>query len=129
MPSMSVSGAGTAVVNGTYTERGTHNSKPYYNMVGQGDSTTQYAIVWDGSVWAIQDDIGQGSYDSNEDVATPDLVGFWAVNKGSAPAPTVTVAAASGPANLKTDTGVAKASVKTIDGVAIANVKTKNGVA
>lgn len=37
-------------------------------------------------------------------------------------------AAASGPANLKTWNGVAKASVKTINGTAIASVKTINGV-
>ncbi|MEQ1646118.1 MAG: hypothetical protein ABL959_21885 [Pyrinomonadaceae bacterium] len=36
---------------------------------------------------------------------------------------------ASGPANLKTVNGLAKASVKTIDGVAIASVKTVNGLA
>lgn len=37
-------------------------------------------------------------------------------------------AAASGPANLKTAQGLAKASVKTIDGLAIASVKTVNGL-
>ena len=37
-------------------------------------------------------------------------------------------AVASGPANLKTFNGLAKASVKTINGVAIASVKTVNGV-
>lgn len=36
--------------------------------------------------------------------------------------------AASGPANLKTLNGLAKASVKTIDGLAIASVKTFNGL-
>lgn len=37
-------------------------------------------------------------------------------------------AGASGPANLKTFNGLAKASVKTINGVAIASVKTMNGL-
>lgn len=37
--------------------------------------------------------------------------------------------AASGPANLKTVNGLAKASIKTIDGLAIASVKTYNGLA
>jgi len=38
-------------------------------------------------------------------------------------------AAASGPANMKTWGGLAKASVKTVDGLAIASVKTWNGLA
>ena len=60
---------------------------------------------------------------SSLDVDTADTSGTT-----SDPKLVVTHTAASGPANLKTWNGLAKASVKTINGLAIASVKTVNGL-
>lgn len=95
---MSVAGAGTAAANGAYTPRGTVNGKEYYNLVGQPDSTSGYAIGWEdfgiaGIQWGITDSVSAVLYISSDDVATPDLVTTWLVApSGSLPVPTVTSA-------------------------------------
>jgi hypothetical protein len=88
--SVSVSGAGSSEVNGTYTYRGDYNSKGYYNLVGEDDNTTTNAIGWSGSNWFINDSVADTFYESNEDVEFPWLVTSWSITEGANPAPTVT---------------------------------------
>lgn len=85
-----VSGAGTAAVNGTYTERGTSDGKPYYNLEGQPDNTGIDVIVWQtASVrWVIY--TNDSMYQSTDAVAFPWLVTTWVALEGSEPVPTVT---------------------------------------
>lgn len=75
---------------------------------------------------------GPGFFDSNGGVGTgsqslvvtcPGSTEFGGVLASISPSPE------SGPANLKTWNGLAKASIKTIDGLAIASVKTVDGLA
>jgi hypothetical protein len=77
---------------GIYTQRGTENGKPYYNIFGLPTSTTNNVIVWTGSSWEI---VRTASllYDSLEDVATPDLVTEWGENNAAVfmPASAVTL--------------------------------------
>lgn len=58
-----VSGAGSTEINGTYTYRGQHNTRNYWNLHGQDDSTTAYAIVWDGSTWLMTNYAGDTFYE------------------------------------------------------------------
>lgn len=85
--STTVKNAETAAVNGEYTQRGTSNSKPYYNLVGQANSTTNYAIVWTGTIWRINNSAGTLVYQSTNNVAYPWLVTTWT---GATAVPTVT---------------------------------------
>lgn len=88
-----VAGAGTAAVNGTYTPRGVHDGKPYYNLEGLPDDPTLGAITWyDGAVgWFIFDNLaGDNTYYSNEAVDFPWEVTTWSLSDGIEPAPTVT---------------------------------------
>jgi hypothetical protein len=86
-----VSGAGSSEANGTYTERGEAAGKPYYNLVGEADSTSEYAIFWDGDRWRILDFQGDSYYESNEDVEFPWLVVTWSIaDIGELPPPTLT---------------------------------------
>lgn len=90
-PSVIVSGAGTPAVDGTYTERGTNNGKPYYNLEGQPDSTTDFAIYWDGSGWVITIAGGDNQYQSFSNTLYPwqaDWVG--SETGGDSPGPLVT---------------------------------------
>jgi hypothetical protein len=89
-----VSGGGSTTSNGTYTERGTLNSKLFYNLLGQptdtdfGDLAT--GIYWDGSSWNIVFE-GSSRYFSNNDTAFPWLATF--INTGGeGPTPTLTAA-------------------------------------
>jgi hypothetical protein len=93
--SVLVSGAGSEIVNGVYTERGTQSGKPYYNLVGEPNDLFIFSIFWSG-VWAIYeaDDIG---YVSEEDVEFPWQVTSWSVANLEAPAPTITEIPAANP--------------------------------
>lgn len=44
----------TADANGTYTERGTYNNRPYYNLVGVSNNEDTESIIY-GTNWAITD--------------------------------------------------------------------------
>ncbi len=85
-----VSGSGTPAADGTYTQRGTFNTRSYWNLYGQADSTTDYAWVWDGTNWLNTDLNGNTLYtvpsaqypwDSEAEIA--------AGNRGAYPAPAV----------------------------------------
>lgn len=88
-----VSGAGRAAANGTYTYRGQSSGKPYFNKVGEADSTTLYALVWgdfgDGTLWYITDSGGDGLYEGATNKALP-WQPVWTNFNGPLPAPTVT---------------------------------------
>lgn len=93
-PSITVSGAGTSEVNGTYTQRGTHNGRPYYNKASEPDGVDASSIFWDtnDSNWYISGADTSSLYRSTgaDDVATPDLVPAWEpVGDGVNPSPTV----------------------------------------
>jgi hypothetical protein len=82
-----VSGAGSPLINGTYTIIGTTNGKPSYS---DPTEVSNVFMFWDETRWVIKEGIDD-YYESFEDVATPDLVVAWsAVDFGSPPAPTVT---------------------------------------
>jgi hypothetical protein len=86
--SVLVSGAGSGVVNGIYTETGENNGKKYYNQSGFS-VIDQLAISWSGVEWIIHDDIGDGFYASTDDVEFPWQVTSWAATNGEEPTPTV----------------------------------------
>jgi hypothetical protein len=88
--SVLVSGAGSSSINGTYTERGTYNGKPYYNIIGEPDDFSNLAIFFDGLVWKIRDETQTNRYISEENFAFPWLDLEWDVEEGFFPAPTVT---------------------------------------
>jgi len=97
-PSIVVAGAGTAAAIGTYTQRGTSDSKPFYNLVGEVDAISTSSITWEtaDTRWVIYDSLGDISYLSLDEVATPDLVTTWvntAPAQGTLPVPTVTAGA------------------------------------
>ncbi len=48
-----VNTADGAAGRGIYTNRGSINGKPYFNLIGFSNSVTDYAIYWDGSRWNI----------------------------------------------------------------------------
>ncbi len=50
-----VSGAGSSEVDGYYVEDGERNSRPIYKY---NDGTTDWAIAWTGSIWALGTDDG-----------------------------------------------------------------------
>lgn len=83
-----IADAGTAGSNGTYTYRGTHNNYPYYNLLGESDSTTLFAVVNNGSLWTNTDASGVVQYQSTAQADFPFDVTFEEV-AGDAPAPTV----------------------------------------
>lgn len=85
-----VAGAGSASVNGLFTERGTSGGKPYYNLDGSPDDEFASVIKWFNVNWFIIDSGGSIVYESSDAVAFPWLVTTWAVGEdGSPPAPTV----------------------------------------
>lgn len=84
---MTVSGAGSAIVNRYYQQDGTKNGKAYYKSLdGLGE------IYWDFIVgaWVIRYNT-TNYYLSWDDVYLPDLVSNWVGASGTAPMPTVTV--------------------------------------
>lgn len=90
-PSAIVSGAGTAAANGTYTDRGDANGRPYYNLEGQPDNPAASSIYWNGEMWSIRDESESTFYTSFDDAAFPWLVTTWDEGDvGVNPAPTVT---------------------------------------
>jgi hypothetical protein len=95
--SVLVSGAGSEEVNGVYTERGTFNGKPYYNLVGEDSDTNIHAIVWETATdeWRIrpEDDF----YASTSDTTFPWQATNWQIQSGDAPVPTVTEIPAPNP--------------------------------
>jgi hypothetical protein len=91
-PSALVAGAGSAVVNGLYTERGTEGGKPYYNLEDQPDDFTTSAVVWSTGSWQIIDDRGANSYVGVESTDFPWEVSTWNTGSGDEPPPTVTEA-------------------------------------
>lgn len=127
MADMIVSGAGTGSVNGTYTQTGTYDGRPYYNL--SGTDPTQYSIVWaDSSYWFITDSGGleNGRYYNADDVASPDLCTHpWDVGAADYPAPTVT--AAGGGGTVSAINGTALASISAINGTAKASLSAING--
>lgn len=100
-----------------------------------GASWTPTTLTWDsfgsssdlwGESWAYSD------INSSNFGAVVSAIGVGSLTAGSVDACRITItytASASGPANVKTQIGVAEASVKTSRGVAIASVKTVLGVA
>ena len=87
--SVSVSGAGSASVNGTYTYRGDYEGKGYYNLVGEADNSGQSAISWYESKWIIFSPT-DAFYESEDDVEFPWQVTTWVRVEGVSPLPTVT---------------------------------------
>jgi len=87
-----VSGAGSTEVNGTYTERGEYDGKPYYNLVGELDDIYFSSILWEEGIWYIYDFTGSDFYESLENVSFPWLVEEWDWREanGVPPAPTLT---------------------------------------
>jgi len=91
---VTVAGAGTATSNGVYPYFGFDGAKGYFQ-----NPVTSSSIYWSGvaSKWFIDDSpFGDISYESSDNVATPDLVTTWvAVNGAANPVPTVTASVAS----------------------------------
>jgi len=91
IPSIIVAGAGTAAVNGTYTERGTANGFPYYNLVGEPDDPDSKAVSYYGGEWEIvttNHGVGMQYYGT---LNTPNVWDEeWEESSGSLPVPTVT---------------------------------------
>jgi len=91
-----VAGAGSAGANGSYSRRGTHNGKSFYNLVGQGDEPQTNAISWDGSKWTIYADGITDYYESTDDTQFPWEAGFTpGGGSGGDPNPTVSGANAA----------------------------------
>jgi hypothetical protein len=85
---ITVSGAGTTAVNGTYTYVGTMNSRPYYDFgtyrIGYRD--IGYGLEWE--IYNTFDDINYYYFTSNS--ATPPLTSGWLTDfAGTDPVPTV----------------------------------------
>jgi hypothetical protein len=88
-----VSGAGVLALNGTYTERGIFQGKPYYNLVDWPDNEMSNAISFlEGDmtwyIWSLDDGGYYASYDNNSQFpweGTP-----WVTANGFDPAPTLT---------------------------------------
>lgn len=89
---MIVAGAGTTAVNGHYTENGTYNGYPAYELDGGGQwiwMYTEFILFWQWTISPAKDDISSYYY-SVGDVATPDLATGWGVGVNYiAPVPTV----------------------------------------
>lgn len=98
---ITVDGAGTTAVNGTYLEDGVKNGKTRYRMT---NSFGIYFLVWVSSgtpAWYIStrggdadifaEIVATARYYSTDDVITPDLCTTWVLgNTGINPVPTVT---------------------------------------
>lgn len=90
--SVTVTAAGTSAAQGTYEYNGQYLLKAYYNLTGQADSTSLYAIRWNGSQWQITSSSGAVYYYSTEDVPNPWDVETWELGTGIAALPAVTQA-------------------------------------
>ncbi|MBN2663597.1 MAG: BspA family leucine-rich repeat surface protein, partial [Bacteroidales bacterium] len=87
-----VRGAGTSACNGTYTETGVYNGKPYYLYNSGG---TMYGISWLGTKWGISKttngavaDTRNTYYTNTSTSSTPPETG-WVKTFGTTPIPTV----------------------------------------
>jgi len=87
-----VEDAGTPSANGTYTYRGLQAGYPYYNLLGESDSTTLFAIVNDGAQWLLTNGSGTTQYVSAGQADYP-FEETWEVSAGAADAPTVSESA------------------------------------
>ncbi len=85
--SVLVEDAGSTIANGNYTYRGQFNNRPYYNLAGQADSTSLYAIFWNGASWRLTNAAGSVLYTA----ATGDFPWeeAWSASGGISPAPNV----------------------------------------
>lgn len=83
---VTVSGAGSNVVNGVYQTNGVFNNKTTYIK------EAGVYILWLGSInpYWLMNASGVSYYRSYDDVVTPDLCTTWVVSTGSLPVPTVT---------------------------------------
>lgn len=91
MAGIIVAGAGTTDFNGTYTQNGFKNGKPYYefgNCLIEWQSIGTLSPYW--SIRYTTDQYDIPKYLDYEDVATPDLCTAWDINYGASPVPTVT---------------------------------------
>jgi hypothetical protein len=91
MAGIIVAGAGTTDFNGTYTQNGFKNGKPYYefgNCLIEWQSIGTLSPYW--SIRYTTDQYDRPRYYSFDDVATPDLVTTWEQAHGDLPVPTVT---------------------------------------
>jgi len=77
-----VSGAGFALVNGTYVFNGMQNGKPSYVMAGYG------AVVYEGGNWFIYSGAHK-TYSNASSATTPPATGWGLESAGTAPAPTL----------------------------------------
>lgn len=86
MSTLVVTGAGDSSYDGNYSQSGTYNSSPYWEM-----GSVRF-LYWDGFEWALDTVLGDGSssaYISNG--ANPDSYEMgWMPNMGTDPSPTVT---------------------------------------
>ena len=81
--------AGIATANGTYTFRGIHNGRPFYNLMGEATSTTLSAVVFGGGQWLMTDSTGNELYQLDAPLLYP-WQSFWVVASGKGPPPIVT---------------------------------------
>lgn len=84
-PSVTVSGAGTAAADGTYTFASTVNGKPRYERI---DGADLWIIEWGGLTWDIYLFGGDVAYSSSDNTAFP-WQAVFTESLGSAPAPSV----------------------------------------
>lgn len=84
-----VIGAGTAAVNGVYTERGFFGDADYFNLVGQPSDPTHYALEAHSGIWYINDSIGGVSYSTPGDEEYPWEVPSWNAQLGAEPPPEI----------------------------------------
>ncbi len=89
-----VAGAGADATNGIYTNRGTENGRPYYNLEGEAGDPAISAISWSGDFWIIYAANGDILYFNPTPATYPWQVdGAYDVDiSGTPPAPTVTEA-------------------------------------
>ena len=88
--SVTVTLAGTAAANGTYTYRGLFGTYPYYNLVGEVDISSNCAIRRTGATWEMTDSGGTVLYSGQLTVDYPwDTVWVVGGGSGSLPVPTV----------------------------------------
>ncbi len=82
-----VSGAGSSVVDGTYTESGTYNGKPQYRL----GATFYYLRYndWEAYRWEICDTENWRTYYYTNVAGSTPPSGGWTIDQGSNPVPTV----------------------------------------
>jgi hypothetical protein len=85
---ITVSGAGTEVMNGIYTLDGTYNGKSYY-----AKDLNRRFIIWgynSPNIWEILDStLPQSSYTHSANTTNPPQTGWTVAAQGSPPAPTL----------------------------------------